>query len=73
MEASPTATAHGAHKGAGARLVLTTIGSTVLAIGGLTVLFYWVFTFRWLYFLGVIPFGIGAWLLFTRATGPDHA
>jgi hypothetical protein len=73
MEASPAAAAHHGHPGIGARLVLTIIGATVLACGGLMALFYWLITFRWLYFLGLIPFGFGAWLLFTRATGPDHA
>jgi len=30
-------------------------------------------TFQWLDFAGVIPLVLGAYMLFTRGTGPDHA
>lgn len=73
MGATEVAGAHRAPTGAGARLVLTIIGSAVLAGGGLMIMIYWLITLRWIDFLGVIPFGLGAWLLFTRATGPDRA
>jgi hypothetical protein len=34
---------------------------------------YWLVTFSWLMFLSLIPLSVGAVLLFTRATGVDHA
>jgi hypothetical protein len=57
----------------GARLVLSIVGSSVLAGVGLFGMFYWLLTFRWLYFASVVPLILGAYLLFTRATGVDHA
>jgi len=30
-------------------------------------------TFQWLFFAAVIPLVLGAYMLFTRGTGPDHA
>ncbi len=47
---------------------------TALLIGvGLLGTAYWLITFKWLYFLGLVPLSAGAFLLFTRATGGDHA
>jgi len=57
----------------GALLVLTIVGSAVLAGAGMLGTFYWLITFRWLYFLSLAPLIVGAYLLFTRATGVDHA
>jgi 4-hydroxybenzoate polyprenyltransferase len=34
---------------------------------------YWLVTLNWLYFASLIPLILGAYLLFTRATGADHA
>lgn len=47
---------------------------TALLIGaGLLGTAYWLITFRWLYFLSLVPLSVGAYLLFTRATGSEHA
>lgn len=34
---------------------------------------YWLVTLDWLYFLSLVPLTVGAVLLFSRATGADHA
>lgn len=34
---------------------------------------YWLLTFSWLLFLSLAPLSAGAVLLFTRATGAEHA
>ncbi len=65
--------AHPKRSDGGALFVLTVIGSAVLAGVGIMGMFYWLLTFRWLFFLSVIPLIGGAYLFFTRATGPDHA
>ncbi|HYB63343.1 MAG TPA: hypothetical protein VEE86_02855 [Thermoplasmata archaeon] len=53
--------------------VLTIVGSSLLAGVGLLGMAYWLVTLRWLYFASVVPLIVGAYLLFTRATGPDRA
>jgi hypothetical protein len=72
QSASATPTAHGSASG-GAKLVLTIVGSAVLAGIGLLGMAYWLITFKWLYFASLVPLILGAYLLFTRATGVDHA
>ncbi len=59
----------------GARTVLMTIGIAILAGVGLLGTAYWLvyLPFHWVYFLSFAPLILGAYLLFTRATGPDHA
>lgn len=47
--------------------------SAVLAGVGLAGMAYWLVTFDWLYFASVIPLVLGAYMLFTRGTGPDRA
>jgi len=47
--------------------------SAVLAGIGLFGMAYWLVTFNWLYFASVIPLVLGAYMLFTRGTGPDRA
>jgi len=73
MEASAVAPVRHEKGPHGAYLVLTIIGCSVLAGVGLLGTFYWLLTQRWLYFLSLAPLIVGAYLLFTRATGPDHA
>ncbi len=73
MDAPAAASASHARPFGGATLVLTIIGSAVLAGVGILGMVYWLVTFRWVLFLSVIPFVVGAYLLFTRATGPDRA
>ena len=34
---------------------------------------YWIVTFQWLYFASLVPLILGAYMLFTRGTGPDRA
>ncbi len=40
---------------------------------GLLGIFYWLYTFNFLYFPSILILASGAYLLFTRASGPDHA
>ena len=47
--------------------------SAVLAGVGLSGMAFWLVTFNWLYFASVIPLVLGAYMLFTRGTGPDRA
>ena len=49
------------------------IVSALLCGLGLLGMFFWLYTFNFLYFSSVILLGIGAYLLFTRATGPERA
>ncbi len=73
MGAHASAPAVPEHASGGWRTVLGIIGSAVLAGIGLVGLAYWLITFRWVLFASVIPVVVGAYLLFTRLTGPDHA
>lgn len=73
MESAPAHATAGSHTPSGATLVLTIIGAAVLSGIGIMGMIYWLVTFRWILFLSVIPVVLGAYLLFTRATGPDHA
>lgn len=73
MEAPAVAAANAHEEGSPALLVLTIVGASVLCGLGLLAVSYWLITFRWLYFAGLAPLAVGAYLLFTRATGPDHA
>jgi hypothetical protein len=71
---APAVTSIGHGKDAGRALsVLAVTGSAILAGLGLLGTFYWLITFRWLYFASLVPLTVGAYLLFTRATGADHA
>ena len=45
----------------------------VLIGAGLLGTAYWLVTFSWLMFLSLAPLAAGAVLLFTRATGAEHA
>ncbi len=65
--------AHANGSDGGALFVLTVIGSALLAGLGIMGMVYWLVTLRWLFFLSVIPLIVGAYLFFTRATGPDRA
>jgi len=47
--------------------------SSILIGVGLAGLAYWLVTFDWVYFASVIPLVLGAYMLFTRGTGPDRA
>jgi len=49
------------------------VGSAVLAGVGILGTLYWLVTSSWLYFASLAPMIVGAYLLFTRVTGPDHA
>ncbi len=56
-----------------ARTALFTIGAALLIGLGLMGVAYWLVTQSWLDFLGLVPLALGAYLLFTRGTGPDRA
>ena len=47
--------------------------AAVLCGAGIFGLAYWLVTQNWLFFASVIPVILGALMLFTRGTGPDHA
>ena len=72
QSASATSGAHQAASG-GAKQTLAIVGSAVLCGIGLLGVAYWLITLRWLYFASLVPLTLGAFLLFTRATGVDHA
>ncbi len=68
--------AHGSHAAAqtGSVSVPTVIGIAVLIGAGLFGTAYWLITdFSWLWFASLGAVVLGAYLLFTRGTGPDHA
>ena len=73
MDAHAVSATGPATRSSGTLLVLTIVGSAILAGVGLLGMFYWLITLRWLYFLSLGPLIGGAYLLFTRATGVDHA
>lgn len=67
-EASPAQTR------AGHSLSVPFLVVAALLIGvGLFGMAYWLVTFQWVYFASVIPTALGAYMLFTRGTGPDRA
>jgi len=47
--------------------------SSVLCGVGLFGMALFLVTFNWLYFTALIALVLGAYMLFTRGTGPDHA
>lgn len=63
-----------AHGGSAERVSIPyVILVSVLCGVGLLGTAYWLITFQWLYFLSLGALIAGAYLLFTRLTGPDHA
>ncbi len=64
----------GSHaEGPGALSVPFLILSSLLCGVGLFGLAFWLITMDWLYFASLIPLIFGAYMLFTRGTGPDRA
>jgi uncharacterized membrane protein len=53
--------------------VPTVIAIALLCGVGLVGVAYWLLTQNWLYFAALIPLIGGAFLLFTRLSGPDRA
>ncbi len=49
------------------------IFAAILCGVGLFGMSFWLVTLDWVYFASLIPLILGAYLLFTRGTGPDHA
>lgn len=47
--------------------------STLLIGVGMFGMAYWLVTFDWAFFASVVPLALGAYMLFTRGTGPDRA
>ncbi len=67
---------HGAHASTptGSVSVPVVIGIAVLIGAGLFGTAYWLITdFSWLWFASLGAVVLGAYLLFSRGTGPDHA
>ena len=58
---------------AGSISIPMTVGAALLAGVGMFGTAYWLITFRWEYFPCVGLVALGAYLLFTRATGADRA
>ncbi len=54
--------------------ILLLIGAAVLTGAGLLGTAYWLISdFSWMFFASLIAVVVGAYLLFTRASGPEHA
>ena len=47
--------------------------AAVLCGVGLFGMAYWLVTFNWVVFASLVPLVLGAYMLFTRGTGPDRA
>jgi len=60
------------HAGARRDALLTIVAAIVCGLGIFGV-FYWLYTFDWIYFPSVALVMLGCYLLFTRITGPDQA
>jgi hypothetical protein len=67
--------AEGSHSEESAERVSVPIVIAVSLLCGVGVfgVAYWLYTYNWLYFASLIPLIGGAYLLFTRLTGPDRA
>lgn len=60
--------------GSAGRISVPVLLGAALLIGlGLLAIASWLIWFNWLDFLGILPLILGAYLLFTRGTGPDRA
>jgi len=63
-----------AHASAARSVSIPFLVLAALLIGlGLSGMAFWLVTFQWLYFASLIPLVLGAYMLFTRGTGPDRA
>jgi hypothetical protein len=72
--ADTTAAAHAsAAHSEGSVSIPFVIGAAALIGLGLTGMAFWLITFHWIFLASVIPLAGGGLLLFTRASGPDHA
>lgn len=67
--------AEGSHSPESAQSVSVPIVVAVALLCGVGILgvAYWLYTYNWLYFASIIPLIGGAYLLFTRLTGPERA
>ena len=63
----------GVEQGADRVSVPLVILSAILCGLGLLGTFFWLLTFNWLLFPSLAVVALGCYLLFSRATGPDHA
>ncbi len=69
-------TAHAAPPTASSRAtsVLLVVATGILIGAGILGTIYWLYTsFDWIWFPSLIAVVVGAYLLFTRVTGPDRA
>ncbi|MGP8078662.1 MAG: hypothetical protein ACLQD8_08055 [Thermoplasmata archaeon] len=67
-----TSDAHAGHSEGTVSIPLV-VGAAALVGIGLTGMTFWLITFQWVLLASVVPLVVGALLLFSRATGPDHA
>ena len=66
--------AHEAHSRPRSTLSIPFLLLSALLCGvGISGMAYWLLTQEWLYFASLLPLVIGAYMLFTRGTGPDRA
>jgi hypothetical protein len=67
--------AHTAHPEEGAEHVSVPIILAVSLLCGIGIFgtAYWLYTYNWIWFPSLAPLIVGAYLLFTRLTGPDRA
>ena len=67
----------GDHHGSSAAVTPLSVPYLVLSAAlcgvGLFGMALWLVTFKWAFFAAVIPLILGAYMLFTRGTGPDRA
>jgi len=56
----------------GVSLPFLVLASVLIGLG-MAGTMYWMVTFNWLYFASLVPLVLGAYMLFTRGTGPDRA
>jgi hypothetical protein len=73
MAATESAHARPAKEPTGSISVPLTIGAAIVCGLGMLGTAYWLITFRWELFPSVGVVALGAYLLFSRATGADHA
>jgi len=73
MSGFPVAESSHSEEDAGRVSVPLVIVVSLLCGVGLIGVSYWLLTQNWLFFAALIPLIGGAYLLFTRVTGPDRA
>jgi hypothetical protein len=73
MSEFPSGDPHESHSVAASLSVPYLVLSAVLCGVGLFGMALFLVTFSWAFFAALIPLVVGAYMLFTRGTGPDRA